>query len=119
METRWRRLDARPWVLELRQKHPTVWRFVAFRFIRGEYLAMHLVIGWLIAVASLGVFGAITEDVVEGAPMTHADVALAAGLAAAARPRPLHVLRGGGGIAGTPAIPLLRGGGGPRPGSRP
>src|SRR5258708_27213391 len=107
METRWRRLDARPWVLELRQKHPTVWRFVAFRFIRGEYLAMHLVIGWLIAVASLGVFGAITEDVVEGAPMTHADVALAAGLAASASPKLLDVLRVVGGIAGTQTIAIV------------
>jgi membrane protein DedA with SNARE-associated domain len=107
METRWRKLDARPWVLRLREKHPTVWRFVAFRFVRGEYLAMHLMIGWLISVSSLAVFGAITENVVEGAPMTHADVALAAGLAASASARLLDVLRVVGGIAGPQTIAII------------
>src|SRR4051812_30113332 len=32
METRWQRLDARPWVLSLRETHPTVWRLFLFRF---------------------------------------------------------------------------------------
>jgi len=107
MEARWRRLDARPWVLRLREKHPTVWRLFAFRFVRGEYLATHLFIGWLIALASLGVFGAITEDVVEGAPMTHADVALATALAASASAQLLAVLRIVGGIAGVQTIALV------------
>jgi membrane protein DedA with SNARE-associated domain len=107
MEARWRRLDARPWVLRLREKHPTVWRLFAFRFVRGEYLATHLFIGWLIALASLGVFGAITEDVVEGAPMTHADVALATALAASASAQLLAVLRIVGGIAGAQTIAVV------------
>ena len=107
METRWRRLDARPWVLRLRENHPNLWRLFAFRFVRGEYLATHLLVGWLISLASLGVFGAITEDVVEGAPMTHVDVALAAGLAASASAQLLDVLRVIGGIAGAQTIALI------------
>jgi membrane protein DedA with SNARE-associated domain len=109
MEERWRRLDARPWVLSLRERHPTLWRFLVYRFVRGEYLAIHLSIGWAVAVASLGVFGAITEDVVEGAPLTRADVTLAHRLAALASPKLLLALKFAGGIGGPQTIALLVG----------
>src|SRR5258708_22440839 len=49
LETRRRRVDAAPWGVEIRQKHPTAWQFVAFRFIRRQDLAMLLVIRWLLA----------------------------------------------------------------------
>jgi membrane protein DedA with SNARE-associated domain len=107
MEARWQRLDARPWVLGLRETHPTVWRLFLFRFVRGEYLAMHLLIGWLISLAALGIFGAITEDVVEGAPLTRADVTLANRLAVLAGPRLLAVLRLVGGAGGAQTVGLV------------
>jgi membrane protein DedA with SNARE-associated domain len=107
METRWQRLDARPWVLGLREKHPRVWRFFLFRFVRGEYLVRHLFIGWMISVAALAAFAAITEDVVEGAPLTRADVALAARLAALAGPAMLAALRFLGGIGGPQTVALV------------
>src|SRR5206468_7815750 len=97
---RWRRLDARPWVLRLRGSHPTLWRLVAFQYVRGEYLARHLSIGWLISLGSLGVFGAITEDVVEGAPLTKFDAELAHRLATLASDRLMTFLSLVGSVAG-------------------
>jgi membrane protein DedA with SNARE-associated domain len=107
MEARWRTLDTRPWVLQLRENHPTLSRLILFQFVRGEYLAMHLFIGWLISLASLGVFGAITEDVVEGAPLTHVDLALANRLAAAATTTLLDFLHVIGGVGGPQTIALV------------
>ena len=86
MQERWRRFDERPWVVRLRERHPTVWRLLIFQPARGEYLALHLAVGFVLSVAALVAFGAITEDVVEGAPLTHVDVALADGLRATASP---------------------------------
>ena len=107
MERRWRRLDARPWVLGLRDTHPTVWRLFLFRFVRGEYLAMHLLVGWLISLGALGIFGAITEDVVDGAPLTHADVALGNRLATLAGAKGLGLLHFVGGVGGPQTVALI------------
>jgi len=42
----------------------------------GEYLGLHLTIGFLISVAALWLFGAITEDVIHNDPLTQFDVTL-------------------------------------------
>jgi undecaprenyl-diphosphatase len=93
MQERWRKFDERPWVVRLRERHPTVWRILIFQPARGEYLALHLAIGFVLSVAALVAFGVITEDVVEGAPLTHVDVALADGLQGTASPLVLSVFR--------------------------
>src|SRR3954471_5876039 len=93
MQERWRHFDERPWVVRLRERHPTLWRILIFQPARGEYLALHLSIGFVLSVAALVAFGVITEDVVEGAPLTHVDVALADGLRATASPFFLSVFR--------------------------
>ena len=93
MQERWRHFDERPWVVRLRERHPTVWRLLIFQPARGEYLALHLSVGFVLSVAALVAFGVITEDVVEGAPLTHVDVALADGLRATASPLVLSVFR--------------------------
>ncbi|MEO5567297.1 MAG: DedA family protein [Gemmatimonadaceae bacterium] len=93
MQERWRRFDAQPWVVNLRERHPTAWRLLIFKFARGEYLALHLAIGFVLSVAAMVAFGVLTEDVVEGAPLTPVDVALADGLQATAGPLLLDVFR--------------------------
>jgi membrane protein DedA with SNARE-associated domain len=93
MQERWRHFDERPWVVRLRQRHPTVWRILIFQSARAEYLALHLGVGFVLSVAALVAFGAITEDVVEGAPLTHVDVALADGLRDTASPFVLSAFR--------------------------
>jgi undecaprenyl-diphosphatase len=93
MQERWRKFDERPWVVRLRERHPTVWRILIFQPARGEYLALHLAVGFVLSVAALVAFGVITEDVVEGAPLTRVDVALADGLQGTASPMILAVFR--------------------------
>jgi undecaprenyl-diphosphatase len=93
MQERWRRFDEKPWVVYLRERHPTVWRLLIFQPARWEYLALHLTGGFLCSVAALLVFGVLTEDVVEGAPLTPVDVALAEGLRSTASPALLSVFR--------------------------
>ena len=93
MQERWRRFDERPWVVNLRKQHPTAWRIFIFQPARGEYLALHLAIGFVVSVAALVVFGVLTEDVIEGAPLTQVDVALAEGLRSTASPGFLSLFR--------------------------
>ena len=107
MQERWRLFDAQPWVVRLREEHPTVWRFVIFKFVRGEYLALHLAIGWVVSVVALVAFGAITEDVVEGAPLTHADAALASGLRETASPVLMSLFRIVAGFGGPMTIAFI------------
>ena len=55
---------------------PHAWTFVASRLARGEYLGLHLTIGFAISLAGLWVFGAITEDVMHHDPLTQFDMML-------------------------------------------
>jgi membrane protein DedA with SNARE-associated domain len=93
MQERWRKFDERPWVVGLRERHPTVWRVLILQPARGEYLALHLAIGFVLSVAALVLFGVLTEDVVEGAPLTPVDVAMADGLRTTASPMLLSLFR--------------------------
>ncbi len=62
---RWRsRFIASPLVRRLREHYPTVRRFLAARFERGEYLGLHLTVGLLTCAAGLYFFASIAEDVV-------------------------------------------------------
>jgi undecaprenyl-diphosphatase len=53
-----------------------MWRFLAGRFAREEYLGLHLTIGFLVTVAGLWLFAGITEDVITNAPLTQFDISL-------------------------------------------
>src|SRR5438093_8789294 len=59
----------------VREGYPRLWIFIAARFARGEYLGLHLTIGLLISVASLWLFGGVTEDVLHHDPLTAFDIA--------------------------------------------
>jgi membrane protein DedA with SNARE-associated domain/membrane-associated phospholipid phosphatase len=73
----WGRMAVSPRLRAMKEKHPTLWSFIVARFARGEYLAVHLLGGLLVSLGVLAIFGAITEDVVEGAPLTLFDVEVA------------------------------------------
>ncbi len=66
---------ARYWVL-FRERHPGLAKFLAARFMREEYLGLHLTIGFLISLAGLWLFASVTEDVVHSDPLTKFDIAL-------------------------------------------
>lgn len=55
---------------------PRFWKFVTARFARGEYLGLHLAIGFAISVAGLWLFGLITEDVINHEGLAEFDLAL-------------------------------------------
>ena len=72
----WQRVLTRPELQQLKVRYPRVWTFMAARFARGEYLGLHLTIGFVISVAGLWLFGGITEDVIHHDPLTQFDVTL-------------------------------------------
>jgi membrane protein DedA with SNARE-associated domain len=59
----WQRVLTTPGLQQLQVRYPRAWTFVAGRFARGEYLGLHLTIGFVISVAGLWLFGGITERV--------------------------------------------------------
>jgi undecaprenyl-diphosphatase len=61
------------WV-SFRGRHPKLARFIAARFVRGEYLGLHLTIGFLLSLAALWLFAGVTEDVVHHDPLTRFDL---------------------------------------------
>ncbi|HEV8598733.1 MAG TPA: hypothetical protein VGQ69_05200, partial [Gemmatimonadales bacterium] len=74
---RWReRLIATPPVRKLREHYPVVRRFLAARFARGEYLGLHLTIGFLITLVGLVIFSIITHDVIRQRAITQLDARL-------------------------------------------
>jgi undecaprenyl-diphosphatase len=72
----WQRVLTTPGLQQLQVRYPRAWTFVAGRFARGEYLGLHLTIGFVISVAGLWLFGGITEDVIHHDPLTQFDVTL-------------------------------------------
>ncbi len=72
----WRRALTTPGLQQLKLRYPRAWTFVAARFARGEYLGLHLTVGFVISVAGLWLFGGITEDVIHHDPLTQFDVTL-------------------------------------------
>ena len=83
---RWQRVASSPRFAGFRTRHQRLWSFVAARFASGEYLGLHLTIGFVVSVAALWVFGAVTEDVVHHDPLTALDLQAAAWLRAHALP---------------------------------
>jgi len=78
MSDRWQHAATDPRFAEFRSHHRRLWAFVASRFARGEYLALHLTVGFVVSVAVLWLFAEVTEDVVHNDPLTRFDLALAA-----------------------------------------
>src|SRR5579862_5875619 len=72
IDRRWERLAETP-----HPEHSRLWLFFTGHAGRREYLALHLTIGLVVSIATIGVFGAITEDVVETSPLTRFDDSIA------------------------------------------
>jgi membrane protein DedA with SNARE-associated domain/membrane-associated phospholipid phosphatase len=84
--TRWRKSASSPRFAEFRERHQGLWSFFAARFASGEYLGLHLTVGFFASVVALWVFGAVTEDVIHHDPLTAVDVQAAAWFRAHALP---------------------------------
>ena len=70
----WQRAITAPALQQVKSRYPRVWTFVATRFARGEYLGLHLTIGFVVSLAGLWLFGGVTEDVIHHDPLTQFDV---------------------------------------------
>jgi len=73
------------WV-RFRERHPKLAKFIAARFVRGEYLGLHLTVGFLLSLAALWLFAGVTEDVVHHDPLTRFDLTVTTMLRAHATP---------------------------------
>jgi len=82
----WQRVLAAPGLQQLKVRYPRAWMFIAARFARGEYLGLHLTLGFVVSLAGLWLFGGITEDVIHHDPLTQFDTALLDWLHAHATP---------------------------------
>jgi undecaprenyl-diphosphatase len=100
-----------PRMSEMRVKHPLTFRLVT-RWAHGEYLALHLAVGFVISLAVIAVFASVSEAVVDSSPLTRFDVAIAARLQASAAPTALAGFRFVSGLGGRGAMTILFLGGG-------
>jgi undecaprenyl-diphosphatase len=85
------RAAATPRMSQMRVQHPRAWRFVSGRSAEGEYLALHLGVGFFVSLAVIGLFASITEGVVDTSPLTRFDVAVASRLRASVAPDAIRV----------------------------
>jgi undecaprenyl-diphosphatase len=76
-----------------RVRHPQLARFIAARFVRGEYLGLHLTIGFLLSLGAVWLFAAVTEDVVHHDPLTKFDLTVTTLLRAHATPLGDNIFR--------------------------
>jgi undecaprenyl-diphosphatase len=73
----WTRVVTSSRYAAVRARYPRLWTFIAGRFARGEYLGLHLTVGFAISVLALWLFGGVTEDVLHHDPLTAVDLELA------------------------------------------
>lgn len=67
-------------------RHTRAWKFITARFARGEYLGLHLTIGFLASAIGLWLFSVIAEDVVHQEALTRVDLVVFRWLQARATP---------------------------------
>lgn len=107
IDQRWRRFSESPRIGPLRTSHPRLWQAMTARYAQTEYLVIHLVIGFLLSLAAIGIFGVITEDIVEGSPLTRFDLAVAMRLHESVGAGVLSLLRTVSAIGSRPVMTLL------------
>jgi membrane protein DedA with SNARE-associated domain/membrane-associated phospholipid phosphatase len=92
---------------EFKSRHPLAWRFRSGRFAQSRYFALHLLIGFALSLAVIGVFASITEGLVESSPLTRFDVVVAARLRESATPAALRVFAFVSALGGRGAMTLV------------
>jgi membrane protein DedA with SNARE-associated domain len=90
-----------------REKHPRAWRYVSGNFARGEYLAIHLIVGFLASLTVIAVFASITEGLVDTSPLTRFDVTVAGRLEQSAAASALQLFRVLSGLGGRAAMTMF------------
>jgi membrane protein DedA with SNARE-associated domain/membrane-associated phospholipid phosphatase len=112
LDQRYERASATEQMTEMKVQHPVAWRFRSGRFAQSRYFALHLLIGFALSLAVIGIFASITEGLVESSPLTRFDVVVAARLRDSATPAALSVFAFLSSLGGRGAMTLLFVGGG-------
>ncbi|HEY9227391.1 MAG TPA: VTT domain-containing protein [Gemmatimonadaceae bacterium] len=99
-------------MVDMREHHPTAWRLISGRFAQSEYVALHLVVGFVASLAVIVVFASITEGLVDNSPLTSLDIAVADRLRESATPEALRTFAFISGLGGRGAMTLFLFGGG-------
>jgi len=97
---------------DLQVKHPLAWRLMSGRFAQGEYLALHLLLGFALSLAVIIVFASITEGLVDNSPLTRFDVTVAARLHDSVTPTALRIFSFVSGLGGRGLMTVFLFGGG-------
>lgn len=111
IDSRLQHAASTPRMSQMREEHPRAFMLVS-RWAHGEYLALHLSIGFVISLAVIAIFASISEGLVESSPLTRFDVAVASRLEASASPALLEWFRFVSALGGRGAMTLLLFGGG-------
>lgn len=101
------RAAMRPGVSRWREEHPRAWRYMSGNFARSEYLAIHLVVGFLVSLTVIGIFASITEGLVDTSPLTRFDVTVAGRLEQSAAASLLRLFRVFSSLGGRGAMTLF------------
>lgn len=59
-----------------RRDHSRLWHSVTVRFVRGEYLALHLTLGFAVSLVALWLFDGVTEDVLHHDSITQLNLSI-------------------------------------------
>lgn len=101
------RAAAAPRLSQWRERHPRAWRYVSGNFAQGEYLAIHLIVGFVASLAVIGIFASITEGLVDTSPLTRFDVTIAGRLEQSAAASMLRLFRIVSSVGGRGAMTLF------------
>ncbi len=107
LDESWDRVTTSGRMGRLRIRHPLVWRFLSGAFARGEYLAVHLLTGFVASLAIIALFATITEGLVDSSPLTRFDVVVADRLNHAIAASALPAFQFVSGLGGRGAMTLL------------
>jgi len=111
LDEQWERATTSTQMDKLRPKHPRVWKVVTGEFAREEYLTVHLLIGFAVSLAIIGIFASITETIVDNSPLTRSDVTVAARLRESVAPSALRFFAFLSSLGGRGAMTVLLFGG--------
>lgn len=91
LDRRYERRSTSVRMSEIRTQHPLRYRLISGRFAQSEYLALHLLVGFVVSLAVIIVFASITEGLVDNSPLTRFDVGVASRLRESATAEALRV----------------------------
>jgi membrane protein DedA with SNARE-associated domain/membrane-associated phospholipid phosphatase len=111
LDEQWERATTSGRMDKMRTRHPRLYKVITGEFAREEYLTVHLLIGFAVSLAIIGIFASITETIVDNSPLTRFDVTVAARLHESVAPSALRLFSFLSSLGGRGAMTLLLFGG--------